>query len=67
MCEKKCCTIKFYFEMYTDRFKLHPILALKINMQKLQLATDKFDPDFIERRRQGLEVILRVHISYMSK
>ena len=25
-------------------------------MQKLQLAADKFDPEFIERRRQGLEV-----------
>lgn len=27
-------------------------------MQKLQLATDKFDPEFIERRRQGLECFL---------
>lgn len=25
-------------------------------MARLQIATDKFDPDFIERRRQGLEV-----------
>ena len=32
-------------------------------MQKLQLATDKFDPEFIERRRQGLEVGLgNLHI-----
>ena len=30
-------------------------------MQKLQLATDKFDPEFIERRRQGLEVGLENH------
>jgi len=29
-----------------------------INVAKFQIATDKFDPDFIERRRQGLECFL---------
>lgn len=33
-------------------------IPFQINMQKFQIAHDKFDPDFIERRRQGLECFL---------
>lgn len=33
-------------------------IPFQINVQKFQIAHDKFDPDFIERRRQGLECFL---------
>ena len=39
----------------------------QINVAKFQIATDKFDPDFIERRRQGLEVILNLLIYQLRK
>jgi len=35
-----------------------PLPEKRINVAKFQIATDKFDPDFIERRRQGLECFL---------
>ncbi|XP_057294268.1 sorting nexin-4-like isoform X2 [Hydractinia symbiolongicarpus] len=35
-----------------------PLPEKRINVAKFQLAADKFDPDFIERRRQGLECFL---------
>ena len=34
------------------------VLHFQINVEKLQIATDKFEPDFVERRRQGLECFL---------
>lgn len=34
-------------------------------MAKFQIAHDKFDPDFIERRRQGLEVGLFSYYWYV--
>jgi len=37
---------------------LPPLPEKRINVQKFQIAHDKFDPDFIERRRQGLECFL---------
>jgi len=35
-----------------------PLPEKRINVAKFQLAADKFDPDFIERRRHGLECFL---------
>ena len=40
---------------------------VQINVVKLQLATDKFDPEFIERRRQGLEVSQNQVFIYSKK
>lgn len=35
-----------------------PLPEKRIHIGKFQIAVDKFDPDFIERRRQGLECFL---------
>eukprot|EP00794_Sanderia_malayensis_P003286 gene3286-3768_t len=50
--------LKNYLAVTYPFIVMPPLPEKRISMQKLQLATDKFDPEFIERRRQGLECFL---------
>uniref|UniRef100_T2MIA2 Sorting nexin-4 n=1 Tax=Hydra vulgaris TaxID=6087 RepID=T2MIA2_HYDVU len=51
-------TLRNYLMAIYPFIVLPPLPEKRINVAKFQLAADKFDPDFIERRRQGLECFL---------
>lgn len=50
--------LRNYLMAFYPHMVMPPLPEKRINVAKLQIAHDKFDPDFIERRRQGLECFL---------